>query len=399
MNKLSCLIFSGLATLLANGAQAGVGWPNSPSLMVGNGYQANLNALPAQASLSEAHKPWTDTWWPSYQGGIATRWNWNPGNALMQAKTAAQLDTLRRSTSVNGMWSLFKFHLYSREELMAMTPELRERVVRALSPAEKLDLYNGNYSYPTVQAEWKRVNPFDAWWEGICNGWAPASLAYMEPAPREDLYNRDGIHVPFGSSDVKALLSYNATPAGGPRMTSNLGNPCKTAFFAARGNCDANDVNPGAFYIVLANQIGLMHEGFVLDKDPTTEIWNQPVFGYRAKFGPRMAVTRTHNASSAVYEVATHLEVDWGEDDVPMWDAVTGTPGYKFETASIDMVLELDGKGNIVGGRWGTYSYGKDEDYHSFVGKGPDYLWKMRRYGFEGRLSSVNQIYKPAQSE
>ncbi len=42
--------------------------------------------------------------------------------------------------------------------------------LKILSPAEKYDIYVGRYDYPTVQSEWKRTNPEDAHWEGLCHG-------------------------------------------------------------------------------------------------------------------------------------------------------------------------------------------------------------------------------------
>jgi hypothetical protein len=44
---------------------------------------------------------------------------------------------------------------------------------------------------------------------GLCHGWAPASITYAEPKPIT-VTNADGITIPFGSSDIKAQLTYFA---------------------------------------------------------------------------------------------------------------------------------------------------------------------------------------------
>ena len=44
-------------------------------------------------------------------------------------------------------------------------------------------------------------------WAGYCHGWAPAANRFEEPLP-VTVRNADGVEIPFGSSDVKALLTY-----------------------------------------------------------------------------------------------------------------------------------------------------------------------------------------------
>lgn len=110
--------------------------------------------------------------------GIAHRWqSQNPQDFQYQLNTLAQLKTM------------------SADDIMK------------LSPAEKYDIFNQRYDYPTVHSEWQRTSPQDPQWEGICHGWAPASLSFAQPNVVE-LTNADGIKISFGSSDIKALLSY-----------------------------------------------------------------------------------------------------------------------------------------------------------------------------------------------
>ncbi|MFT2612728.1 hypothetical protein, partial [Escherichia coli] len=53
--------------------------------------------------------------------------------------------------------------------------------LKGLSPAEKYDILEGRYDYPTVKAERERTHKNDATWYGLCHGLGPASIAYREP--------------------------------------------------------------------------------------------------------------------------------------------------------------------------------------------------------------------------
>src|SRR4051794_21735097 len=47
--------------------------PDNDPLRLGDGYERHLAVLPAEGELEQT--PWSDTYWPSYQGGIANRWH------------------------------------------------------------------------------------------------------------------------------------------------------------------------------------------------------------------------------------------------------------------------------------------------------------------------------------
>ena len=78
---------------------------NDPKRILGSRYQKNLLALPKSGRVN---KPWSGSYWPSYQGGIAFRWNRSPQQS-------------------------FGYHLYTRNELR----QLSTKQLKALSPAEK----------------------------------------------------------------------------------------------------------------------------------------------------------------------------------------------------------------------------------------------------------------------
>ena len=140
--------------------------------------------------------------------------------------------------------------------------------------------------------------------------------------------NADGVTVPFGSSDVKALLSYyRAEVVRSPYpqhewATTNRtigsnhlhGNPTFASCF---------DTNPGAFHVVLSNQIGMMSEGMNIDADPTYQKWNQPVYAYDSQI--LLEHSPSQSASEkAVTEVVVRTELEYTMEIEPQWVPALG---------------------------------------------------------------------------
>jgi hypothetical protein len=152
-------------------------------------FERDFYALPLEAKLDIV--PWADSYWPATRGGIGNRWN--------------------------GSGEGFGFSGPSLESLSNMS----QRELESLSPAEKYDIFVGNYDYPTLRGEQKRNSPIASSWEGICHGWAPASINFIEPNS-VTLEGAGGIRVPFGSSDIKALLSFYQGEAANPRPINRM---------------------------------------------------------------------------------------------------------------------------------------------------------------------------------
>src|SRR5205085_508842 len=153
----------------------------------------------------------------------------------------------------------------------------------------------GDYSYSLTKKVLKKNSPKDLWWEGICNGWSLASSNYPEPAPIV-MTNKDGIKIPFGSSDVKGLLAmheaYNHKGSyaqvgkrchvqgkvlgEGDEKDANPNPPAPE--LANKPEC--SDMNAGSFHVSVANLIGIHSRSFVADVDRFNDIWNQPVTSY-----------------------------------------------------------------------------------------------------------------------
>ena len=236
--------------------------------------------------------------------------------------------------------------------------------------------------------------------------------------------NQDGIKVPFGASDVKALLSMHEayhfrTPKYGypSRNFGFVGEKCKAeGKVPGEGDSrDANtnppapalanstacrDVNAGAFHIVLANVIGIAGKGIVADIDRFNDVWNQPIPAFTAKIGADLPVGPEHQALGIVRRVKVDMKMYYGEElkfYTPELAAqgkknfvsklpVTGTPHQLTLNRDYAYILELNASGTIIGGEWITETR-------------PDFISMYRRdKEFRDRpvpLAALKSIYRP----
>jgi hypothetical protein len=347
---------------------------------------AVLNKLPLAGELKDDRYGWSDSYWPSNLGGIAYRWN-HPNPAP------------------------FKYKFHTKEQVLRMS----EAQLSELSPAELYDISQADYNYTLTKKVLKTYSPQDLWWEGICHGWALAAVHY--PEPDKTVYtSKDGVRVPFGASDVKALLSmhdaFNSKglyvrvgarcgvegKVHGEAFGQDGGKPMPNRKDANKDEC--KDVNAGAFHIVLTNMIGVNSQGFVADVDRFNDVWNQPVTGFKTTIHEDAALTVADlkNGISRKVRVTTtmiygnELEFYSPESEAEgvlgfvSKEPVTGTSAQSFKKKYYEYILELDVRGNIIGGEWISDSR-------------PDFLWlkaKDQRF-LDGRfpLSGLNSIYKP----
>lgn len=341
---------------------------NNPSLM-GSDFDKGFFALPLSGKLDET--PWTDTYWPSNRGGISARW---------------------ADAAFNSDESNFGYVPPSREQVARMT----KRQLALLSPAEKFDIYNGDYSYPTVQSERRRVRPTLPSWEGLCHGWAPAAVHFKEPQP-VTMRNADGVEIPFGSSDVKALLTYyQGNVASNQVRTVGIAARCYESFAtnpAAKVSLECRDTNAGAFHVVMANMLGKKKKGFIIDETQDAEVWNQPAYEYSSRIegvkGPS-----ANAAPGTVTEVVVVTRLTYTKEVRPSWEPLNGTGGFYFETKTYRYRLELDSTHQILGGEWLNENLQPSASTDR-----PDFLWMADKPTFNGNFSSLETIYKAASGQ
>jgi hypothetical protein len=248
-----------------------------------------------------------------------------------------------------------------------------------------------------------------AMWSGICDGWSPASLHMPRPVKTVTVTGAKGHIIQFFPDDLKALGSYlfakSATNYFSSMNYKYSGRLCNQSKNKLDRNDDGslldprcNDVDAGLFHLLLVNRIGKDGMGFVMDFDNNRKVNNHPVMGYRSEYYnpitgkkgslknsmvPRFTVKDTYaqikdrRHPKGVFLVGVRTQLSymfyaWAED---ARDLTTDFPGRDIiKTVEYVYDLELDEKGNVLGGEWGdrsdesnTISYAKNNQ--------PDFMW------------------------
>lgn len=362
--------------------------PHNFNRIAGTNLILKFDSLPHEGSLSDDRLGWSESYWPSNKGGITYRWN-HPDPQP------------------------FKYRLHTKQEIMKMS----EKELSQLSPAELYDIANDDFNYTLTRSTMRRYSPRDLWWEGLCHGWAQAASHYPEPAPVV-VTSRSGIRVPFGSSDVKALLamheSYNfggkfgfvgvrckasgKVPGEADERDRNPNPPAPEIANAP----DCKDVNAGAFHVVITNMIGILGKGFVADIDRYGDVWNQPITNYKYTIAGEEPVTAQHRSQGIERRIRVQMEMTYGEE-LKFWTPelaatgatnfvsklpVTNTPHQKFLSKNYSYIVELNQQGDVIGGEWLTETR-------------PDFLWMYERAkNFKNSpvpLANLKNIYRPIQ--
>lgn len=471
MKKQNLIINLTLTSCLwSMGAQAQVklndmglwGKQNSPGLLVikkypeqkaSEIYTANYKKLFEETTsikkeLTDSFKPWSSTYWPDAYGGIALRWQTLKDRPFPVGFEYAPipkeiLSKLPEKISEELSKPYYRTHEIDDEILKQIPRDLKKKIVDIyensgpyqydhykrflkfqgpskkallqmsqkeidlLSPAEKFDIYTGNYRYPLTKkvlrqatSDGKRVQ----YWTGICNGWTNAAMAVYEPKARK-LVNRDGIVVNFASSDFKALLSYYYSQVKKQKRYAKkhdgkqVGLRCKQTIpedqwkrndetgeeFIVKTNngqtqkipvkSECRDVNPGSFHIILANQIGRLNRGFAAEVVRDSEVWNQPVFAYDSTY-EEVKSMKSYRTPGTVKQLKVKTKMYYADDGgMEYWNnptegeefyawlnATTGTENYKQEHRDYEYYLDINEFDEIIGGHWISYER-------------PDFVW------------------------
>ena len=253
-------------------------------------------------------------------------------------------------------------------------PELAE-----LAPSEKYDLFTGNYHYP-LRNEVDRVaaDRSAEIWEGICHGWSPATMNHAEPKPKL-MRNPDGIDIPFGSTDIKALLSYYYAYGFEVPDTHQMGRRCYRGRWLNTDKDCKEDLNAGAFHIILTNRIGIDGKGFIADINRYKEVWNHPFVSYKTTVLGSGRPGRDA-AAGAVKKIQLKTSMAYVDENGHDWRHVIGTEKQYTKTVTYTYDIEVDAAGTIVGGEWTS----KER---------PDFLWlKHRPRKFEGLLARLGEL-------
>lgn len=323
------------------------GWEGiSTPLLMSNHFENRFYMLPLKGRVDEPEKYWSGDYWAMYKGSINRRWN---------------------------APSKFKRPSPSKSEIKNWT----QKEISQLSPSEKFDLLNGRYYYP-LKEEVKKLASYDAQkWEGICHGWAPASMNHNEPTPKT-LKNPDGIMIPFGSADIKAILSYYYAYPYVVDNTHQVGRRCDDNVVTRDPHCK-QDTNAGAFHMILTNRIALENIGFVADMARYQKVWNYPIISYSSKITGE-GKKRRDSAPGTTRTVRIKTTLTYADESINTWNPLLGTKAQKYKKTTLNYILELNERGEIIGGVWKSLAR-------------PDFLWiKERPRAFKGNYVKLGLL-------
>lgn len=379
-------------TIVLAGVALSKGWEeySDPSKLNGD-YIYNYGKLTEltghKGEIKGSHTPWTDSYWPDRKMGIAHRW-YKP--------------ICKKNTKEDEYTDCdFKYKTPEYYQIIRMSTEQ----LKKLSPAEKFDIFRGRYDFPLVKKMKEDLGPHMPKWKGICDGWTPAALNHPEPKAVEHLKNDDGITVPFGASDIKALMSYYYSQIQDDEFEVKfLGLRCGGGFLGIKGKKCKDDVNAGAFHVIMENQLGILGKGFAIDVTigRQKEVWNQPVIGFESR---RISVRvpdkkdreqkKIHERTYREYLMQTTLKYvaefqpEESNDPEASWEPVVGTKLQRVKTQQYRYWLEVDSKDNIIGGRY------IDDDNLNLP---PDFVWTSTGVSsFKGEFEKLDILYKESQ--
>lgn len=313
---------------------------NSDPSIMSSYFIKKFSQLPLEGKVNSKTKFWSGPYWPFNKGSINYRW---------YAKN-------KKGLNLNSP---------DRVKIQKMTiPELAE-----LSAAEKYDLFIGRYDYPLTKLVDTMADPNAYAWEGICHGWSPATINHNEPLPKL-LRNPHGLEIPFGSSDIKALLSYYYAYMFKAPLTYQMGRRCYDK--RDQKNC-SEDLNAGAFHIVLANRVGIEGKSFIADIERFKEVWNHPIIDYKTYI-----LKQSSDLARKQVLVKTIIRVV--DENDANWQTTMGSSRQKLITLNYQYFIELNQNDEIIGGQWISKNR-------------PDFIWLMEKpRRFEGILHRLSDL-------
>ncbi|KUF86331.1 Alpha-tubulin N-acetyltransferase [Phytophthora nicotianae] len=229
-------------------------------------------------------------------------------------------------------------------------------------------------------------------WYGICHAWTPASMLEAEP-------NCPVTHngVTFHPMDLKALISdiYDgasiSTVFTGSRFN---GGSDSTDEYGRHSSAAYRDLNPAFFHITAANLLGKLNATFIADVTAGSEVWNQPVRGFKVYEQTEMSLEEAAQTFYGLEEYpwnAAAKSIVYVKSRLS-WIFETYTDGGLVSSGQVDQfttgayytyLLEMDDDGTIIGGEW---VYNSDNDH-------PDFIWFPKEKPAADTVTSIGLSY------
>ena len=322
-----------------------------------------LADMEAQGLLSSTltQKPWSDSYWPLRNGLTAIRYA-DPG--FPKAKN---------------IQTNYDYFLSSPPQRFVDSGNTDE-----LAPSEKYDYLLGDANFTLTKSQWEYgiSRKTVAYWAGICDGWAQASINESEPIHAITVTGAGGRHVKFYPSDIKALSSLmwakDRVPVNFISSRCGKANPDRDDVGRILAP-ECVDTNPGTWHLAVINQLGRAKLPLIINATYDYEIWNYPVWEYSysyfnpqtlepAKFWRDAVVPirkfvadrfQKYRAAETRYIAGISMDFTYMVELEP-----THAEGHHASPKIIHYTydVELDSQMNIIGGEW----YGPIH---------PDYMW------------------------
>uniref|UniRef100_H3G7W2 Transglutaminase elicitor n=1 Tax=Phytophthora ramorum TaxID=164328 RepID=H3G7W2_PHYRM len=319
----------------------------------GTSMETTLKNLPTLGVHTPS--PWPGPYWPTYQDGINVQWSNGQPSPAEKYATAFGLDVtdfMNKVSKDNGIDSMSSHTKCSSDNDCSSLTDGSACAIRAGA--------SSGYCIPT--------------WYGICHAWTPAAMLEAEP-------NCPVTHngVTFQPMDLKALISdiYDGASVSTVFTGTRFNGGTDTTDEYGRHSSDSyRDLNPAYFHIAAANLLGNLNATFIADVTAGSEVWNQPVRGFKVYEQTAMSL---EDAAQTFYGLE---EYPWNAAAKSIvyvksrlsWIFETYTDGGLVSSGQVDKfttgayytyLLEMDDAGVIIGGEW---VYDSDTEH-------PDFIW------------------------
>ncbi len=318
-------------------------------------------------AVGKAPVAWADTYWPTRDGGHNTRFQGPNEKSPIEKYDAAFNNAPGCETQPDSTFGPNAKTEWT-EYLKCAGPATKwqsERFQNAGVTHDGID--NDNDGEIDDIGKDGNVDGMATWW-GTCHAWAPASI--MLPEPQKSVTVNG---VTFSVGDVKALMQnmFDRTSAimvGGRCNSEEINHDPTTS-----ANDPCSDLNAGALHVVITNFLGINNLPLVEDRTQNFEIWNQAVMGYEVTKQAQISNTKANecvghepsNKWSYNPNAKKLMEVRMTVDYLTESGAEAGPVGFEDNIRSDDYhyILELNGDGKVVGGRYCTDSENDHVDF------------------------------------
>lgn len=293
------------------------GSSDSPSLFNAN-LEYTASALPATGEARAI--PWAGNYWPVYEDSINKKWG-----AGDPASTK-----YGRAFGVTGVEdAVSRYHgIDAQASRTACTTDSQCNSSLGESCAKRVGQTSGR-CIPT-------------WW-GICHAWSPAAILLPEPK-HAVTYNG----VDFKVQDIKALVTlvHDRTETKFVSLRCDALDSANEITFDKYGrpngaSASCKDTNPGTFHVLMTNYLGKQGESFVYDRTWDSEVWNQPLRGYRVTSSTEVTALEANKLVGVVAEGGTTTEKT-GTTAAGQWTQV----GSFAVTPGSNLSVQMSGTGD-----------------------------------------------------